>query len=692
MIRKYKFGKPFETEAVVENIPAERGEMPYFKTETGENGIVFSYIMDKQDIVYGLGENLRGINKRGWKYESNCSDDPNHMESKRSLYGAHNFIIVDGKERFGAFIDYPGFISFDIGYERHDTITISACSGDMYVYIIEGNSAADIVKQFRRLIGKSYAAPLWAMGYMQSRWGYMCEKDIREVADNFRSNGIPIDSVCLDIDYMERYKDFTVDKERFPDLPRLCSEMKEKNIRLVPIIDAGVKIEDGYDVYEEGKAKGYFCKRKDGTDFVAGVWPGKTHFPDMLNAEARKWFGDKYSLLLDAGIEGFWNDMNEPAIFYSEEGLEKAKKRYEELIGKPLDINGFFSLSGNFSISNDPKDYERFYHNVNGEKIVHSKVHNLFGYNMTRAAGEAFERLSPDKRILMFSRSSYIGMHRYGGIWTGDNQSWWSHLLLNIKMMPSLNMCGFIYTGADLGGFGADTTPDLLLRWLEFGIFTPLMRNHSALGTRLQEPYRFDLMPQMRDVIRLRYSLLPYLYSEYMNAVLNDEMYFSPLAFEFTEDEMCRRVEDQLLLGRGAMVTPVYEQNARGRYVYLPEEMLFVKFMAEGKREYKVMPKGHHYIDAELEETPLFIRKNSFIPLAAPAMSTAELDRDNLEIVGFIEEGHTAEYVLYEDDGFTRDYGNPENYKKIVISNEKGSITVKENGGKRLSVTAVFAE
>ncbi|MGN0596515.1 MAG: TIM-barrel domain-containing protein [Ruminiclostridium sp.] len=692
MIRKYKLGKPFETEAVVENIPAETGEMPYFKVKTEEDGIAFSYIMDKQDIVYGLGENLRGINKRGWKYESNCSDDPNHTESKRSLYGAHNFIIVDGKERFGVFIDYPGFIAFDIGYERHDTITISAYSRDMYVYIIEGDSAANIVKQFRRLIGKSYIAPLWAMGYMQSRWGYMCEKDIREVADNFRSNGIPIDSVCLDIDYMERYKDFTVDKERFPDLPKLCSEMKEQNIRLVPIIDAGVKIEDGYDVYEEGKAKGYFCKREDGTDFVAGVWPGKTHFPDMLNADVRKWFGDKYSLLLDAGIEGFWNDMNEPAIFYSEEGLEEAKKRYEELIGKPLDINGFFRLSGNFSISNDPKDYERFYHNVNGEKVVHSKVHNLYGYNMTRAAGEAFRRLSPDKRILMFSRSSYIGMHRYGGIWTGDNQSWWSHLLLNIKMMPSLNMCGFIYTGADLGGFGADTTPDLLLRWLEFGIFTPLMRNHSAAGTRMQEPYRFDLMPQMRDVIKLRYSLLPYLYSEYMNAVLNDEMYFKPLAFDFPEDEMCRRVEDQLMLGKAAMVAPVYEQNARGRYVYLPEEMLFVKFMADGKREYRVMPKGHHYIDAELEETPLFIRKNSFIPFAAPSMSTAELDRDNLEIIGFIEEGQRAEYVLYEDNGFTRDYGNPENYKKIVITNEKGNITVKENGGKKLSVTAVFAK
>ncbi len=687
MIRKYKFGTPIETEAVVKEMPCESGKMPYLTADVNDKNAVFSYTMEKHDIVYGLGENLRGINKRGWKYESNCSDDPNHLETKKSLYGAHNFIIVDGREKFGVFVDFPGFMSFDIGYEKYDTITITTAYPDMYVYIIDGESAADIVKQFRKLIGKSYIAPFWAMGYMQSRWGYMNESDIRQVADGFRSNGIPIDSVCMDIDYMERYKDFTIDSQRFPDFPSFVGEMKEKNIRLVPIIDAGVKIEDGYETYEEGKAKGYFCKRADGTDFVAGVWPGRTHFPDMLNADARKWFGDKYSVLLDAGIEGFWNDMNEPAIFYSDEGLEEAKQRYEELIEKPLDINGFFRLSGNFSISNDSRDYERFYHNMNGEKVVHSKVHNLFGYNMTRAAGEAFERLSPDKRILMFSRSSYIGMHRYGGIWTGDNQSWWSHLLLNIKMMPSLNMCGFIYTGADLGGFGADTTGDLVLRWLEFGIFTPLMRNHSAAGTRVQEPYRFDLMPQMRDVIKLRYSLLPYLYSEYMNAVLNDEMYFKPLAFDYPEDEMCGTVEDQLMLGRGAMVAPVHEQNARGRYVYPPEEMLFVKFKADGQREYQVMSAGHHYIQVELEETPLFIRKNSFIPFAAPAMSTEQLDRANLELIGFVENGQTAEYTLYEDDGFSNDYGNPDNYKKIVVSKENGKAAVKENGGKNLTLT-----
>src|SRR5699024_9982413 len=197
------------------------------------------------------------------------------------------------------------------------------------------------------------------------------------------------------------------------------------------------------------------------------------------------------------------------------------------------------------SLSNNTEDYKEFYHEFHGERVRDDRVHNLFGFNMTRAAGEAFERLVPEKRILMFSRSSYIGMHRYGGIWRGDSRSWWSHLLLSIKMMPSLNMCGFLYTGADLGGFGADTTEDLLLRWLAFGIFTPLMRNHSAMGTRRQEVYQFDRIEGFRHIIGLRYRLIPYLYSEYMKAAVRDEMMFRPLAFDYPEDRYALDVEDQ---------------------------------------------------------------------------------------------------------------------------------------------------
>ena len=514
MIQKYVYGKPFSTEAVVTEVAAGEGTPAYGRIET-EQGFCFTYIMEETDIVYGLGEANRGLNKRGYCYISDCTDDPNHTEDKRSLYGAHNFIVVSGKETFGLFFDYPSAMTFDIGYTRMDTLQVSCAESGLNLFVIDGGSPYDIVKQFRKIIGRSYIPPKFAFGFGQSRWGYKTKEDFRKVADGYRENNIPLDMVYMDIDYMQDFKDFTLNEKNFPDFPEFVQEMKDKNLRLIPIIDAGVKIEDGYNVYEEGVKNRYFCQREDGSDFVAAVWPGDTHFPDVLNDEARAWFGDKYRILTDQGIEGFWNDMNEPAIFYSPEGIEELKgllKHFLEnddhnsgvnagtlAVAPTSDTNdsaeqdidsgaSIWPLMGKIGgLANSKEDYRRFYHIVNGEKIRHDKVHNLFGYHMTRAAGEAFERIDPEKRFLMFSRSSYIGMHRYGGIWMGDNKSWWSHILLNLKMLPSLNMCGFLYTGADLGGFGADTTRDLLLRWLALGVFTPLMRDHAAAGTRDQE-------------------------------------------------------------------------------------------------------------------------------------------------------------------------------------------------------------
>ena len=313
-------------------------------------------------------------------------------------------------------------------------------------------------------------------------------------------------------------------------------------------------------------------------------------------------------------------------------------------------------------LSNSAADYRRFYHRVDGELVRHDRVHNLYGYNMTRAAGEAFERIAPGKRLLLFSRASYIGAHRYGGVWMGDNNAWWSHLLLNLKMLPSLNMCGFLYTGADLGGFGKDTTRDLLLRWLALGVFTPLMRNHAAAGTRDQECYRFEDTADFRHVIGVRYRLLPYIYSEFMKAALRDGLYCRPLAFVYPADPVAVQVEDQLIIGDEIMIAPVYTQNARGRCVYLPEEMKLVKFLPDGTLAERVLAQGHHYIDVALNEVPLFIRKDRCIPLAAAGAEYVEaVDAAHLELLGY--EG--ADYELYDDDGFSTDYENPENWRVL---------------------------
>ena len=644
MVEKYVFGSPFETEAVTAQIPAKAfaGALACGEISV-EKGFCYQCQMSDTDVIYGLGEANRGINKRGYRYVSNCTDDPHHTEDKTSLYGAHNFIVVSGKQHVGLFFDYPATISFDIGYTQQNLLTVSCERADLYLYVITGESAYDVVKQFRKIIGTSYIAPKYAFGFGQSRWGYKTAEDIERVVRGYRDHQLPIDMVYLDIDYMQDYKDFTVNAERFPAFEQFVQKMKAEKIHLIPIIDAGVKIEKGYEIYEEGLEKGYFCKREDGSAFVAAVWPGWTHFPDVLNPDARAWFGGKYELLTSLGIDGFWNDMNEPAIFYSEEGiraLNQAVSDHVKTFGAdamvdnpdaiPFEARGILER-----IQNNPEDYKRFYHNVNGTMIRHDLVHNLYGYNMTRAAGEALRKIAPDKNMLLFSRSSYIGMHRYGGIWTGDNQSWWSHILLNLKMLPSLNMCGFLYIGADLGGFGADTTRDLLLRWLALGVFTPLMRNHTALGTREQECYQFEQIEDFRHVVGVRYRLIPYLYSVYVKAAERGEMYFRPLGFDFPNDRRAVETEDQLLLGDEAMIAPVYTQNVSGRTVYLPEEMKFVKFLPDGTIYEEILPQGTHYVEVALNEVPLFIRKGKCIPVVEAAQSVEAIDLETVKYLGY---------------------------------------------------------
>lgn len=651
MVIRSVFGHPIETDAVLAKPDAVSFQNG--KIEKREDG--FYVTMKPEDIVYGLGENLRGINKRGWKYISSCNDDPLHSEDKCSLYGAHNFILISGETNTGIFVDTPGKVIFDIGYTKYEELHIQLETEDFEIYVIENETPDAVITEFRSLIGRSYIPPKWAFGYGQSRWSYFTSDEVREVVRKHRENHIPLDSVYLDIDYMDAYKDFTINPETFADFDELVEEMKQQHIHLVPIIDAGVKKEDGYEVYEEGKKNNYFCKDAEGNDFIVGVWPGKCCFPDMLNDKAREWFGNQYKMLLDKGIDGFWNDMNEPAIFYSEKRMDDVFAKLAEYGKMNLDVQTFFACKDLvMSMSNNEEDYASFYHNYKGQRICHKDVHNLFGYYMTRSASEAFERIVPDKRILMYSRSSYIGMHRYSGIWQGDNLSWWSHLLLNIKMMPSLNMCGFLYTGADLGGFGADTTEDLMIRWLSFGIFTPLMRNHSANGTRRQEVYQFEKTEVFRQIISVRYKLLLYLYSEFMKAAINNTMMFRPLGFVYGKDEIARTVEDQLLIGDSIMVAPVYEQNAAGRVVYLPESMKMLRFHEGNVLEEQVYEKGHHYIEMPLGDICIFIRKNAILPLAEGGEYVEDVNTDSLTLYSYGE--NPTPYMLYDDDGNTKEY------------------------------------
>ncbi|MBM7561758.1 glycoside hydrolase family 31 protein [Fusibacter tunisiensis] len=643
--------------------------------------IIWDIPLRPTDSVYGLGESVRGMNKRGFEYRSFCSDDPNHTPDKQALYGAHNFLIIHGASPVGIYVDFAGEVIFDVDFIKSDFLQIRVSSVDVTFYIFEG-SGKEIVKKFRTLIGQSYIPPKWGFGYQQSRWSYETAERVTEIATLFDEYDIPCDAIYLDIDYMERFKDFTIDAKAFPDFEKFVETLYKSGIHLVPIIDAGVKVEPDYEVYEEGIENDYFVKTDEGKPFPAAVWPGKVHFPDFLNPEVESWFGEKYHKLMDLGIEGFWNDMNEPAIFYSEQGLKDAIEFAEQQKGKNLDIYTFFELKDRIlNLSNSMTDYKRMYHTYEGKKVNHLDVHNLYGYHMTKAAAKGFESYDSNKRFLMITRASHIGMAKYSGIWTGDNHSWWEHLKLNVQMMPGLNMAGFVYSGADTGGFGGNVSPELLTRWHQFSLFTPLFRNHSAMGTRPQEPWAMDAktLSLIRDVIRLRYALIPFLYSEFMAAVLENKLLFAPLSF-FYSDHYSRSVEDQVMFGDGIMLAPVYTQNARGRMTYCPEDMVLWKaenYESLSKDQLTLLDQGHHYIDLNLSQIPIFIRKNKLIVLVKPKNRVNDLDLAEITVIGFVDT--VAEYTLTNDDGFTKAYETLKTKFTVTRKTEGFSIQVDTN-------------
>lgn len=655
MITKYTFGKPFNTEAVV-NFPqdsvsfTDRPELFPEGTVSLENGFSYEYTLTPDTMIFGLGQSMGGINKRGNIYDMWCTDEFSHTEEKKSLYGSHNFLIIfepETSKAFGLFFDYPGRLLIDAAFTNFDTLKITTEEPHLDLYFIEGTSLSDLTNQFRAMIGKSYVPPLWAMGYMQSRWGYGSEKDLHRVYDEYKKKGIPLDAIFLDIDYMNGFRDFSVNKDNFEDFSKTVSEFQQKHIHIVPIIDAGIKVEDA-DPDKEGLEKGYFCKKANGKPFAAGVWPGLSHFTDYLNPEAREWFGKLYKTLTDAGIDGFWNDMNEPALFYSEDGLKAGLSKIKTLVNNENpNVYDTWELKDTINtLQNNLNDYKSFYHQVpqelaggladsvkNGIATVnHAKVHNLYGYNMTRAASDFFTK-NVKQPVLLFSRASYIGAHRYGGIWTGDNAAWWAHIELLIHQLPGLNMTGFLYTGCDLGGFGCNTSRELLLRFLGIGIWTPLMRNHSALGTREQECYQFENTEDFRGLINFRYRIIPYLYETLKKCSKENKLFFKPLAFDFPKDEIALQIEDQLLLGDDIMIAPVYKQNEKGRTVYLPEEMKMVccrpgSGLDKGKPEITTLKEGTHFIKYAPNEVVFFIRKGRSISVVNPAQTTAELKED----------------------------------------------------------------
>ncbi|GAB4564003.1 MAG: glycoside hydrolase family 31 protein [Anaerolineae bacterium] len=569
--------------------------------------------------IFGLGEKVGPLDKRDHKWEMwNTDAHPRHLPTTDPMY--ESFPVYIGLRPgmgYARFFDNTWRSHFDFGYTEPGVFRYDAAGGELNYYFIYGPTPREILRRYADLTGHMPMPPRWALGHQQCRWSYFPEAKVREVATKLREHRLPTDVIYLDIDYMEGYRVFTWDEERFPKPAQMIDDLRQMGFRVVTIIDPGVKVDKLYAVYREGVERGYFLRKPDGQLFVGPVWPGESVFPDFTHPEVRRWWGDLHRALVDVGVAGIWDDMNEPSVFGG--------------IGWTMD--------------------EDVVHYDHGHHTPHSKSHNVYGLLMARATREGLERLRPEERPFVLTRAAYAGVQRYAAVWMGDNSSWWEHLWLAMPMCMSVGLVGQPFVGVDIGGFSDDCTPELYARWVQLGAFTPLCRTHSAMGTRDQEPYAFG--PQVTEIARryleLRYRLLPYTYTLFWEAANTGAPIMRPLLFSYPDDVTTYGISDEFLWGEALLVAPIYQEKVTHRAVYLPHGD-WIDFWT-GQRLH-----GPTWIVAEapLDRLPLYVRAGSIIPTGPVMQHTDERPLDELTLE--IYTGASGEFTLYEDDGLTLAY------------------------------------
>lgn len=572
--------------------------------------------------IYGLGERAGLLNKRGRRYSHWTRDCWNYDAHSDNLYQAIPFaLFLRPNLCYGLFLHCTHWSQFDLGQIDPEQWAIEVRAPELDYYLIYGPTPALVLETYTQLTGRPPLPPLWALGYQQCRWSYASAAQVQTVAQQFRQRQIPCDVIYLDIDYMRGYRVFTWDPCRFPEPAQLMAQLHEAGFRVVAIVDPGVKFEPeaDYAVFDEGLAQDFFIRRADGHLFHGYVWPGKVLFPDFLRPGVRQWWGSWQRVLTQAGVDGIWNDMNEPAL------NDRPFGDGGQIVDIPLDA------------PQGPPD----------EPTTHAEVHNLYGLLMTRASREGLEQLNPNRRPFVLTRSGFAGIQRWAAVWTGDNQSSWEHLEMSLPMLLNLGLSGVSFVGADIGGFGGNATPELFARWMQMGILYPLMRGHSALGTRPHEPWSFgpEIEAICRQAIQLRYQLLPYLYSLFWESSQTGSPILRPLLYEFPDDPQTYEISDQAMLGSALLAAPVVRPGVRCRAVYLPQGTWFDWWTGQAHT-------GPRYIlvPAPLEQLPLFVRGGSVLPLAPPCPSTAHLRRDQPHLKLYPGNGS---FTLYEDDGET---------------------------------------
>ena len=613
---------------------------PSFKDEEGN-----VYISKVNDCLayYGLGEKGGDLNKKGCYTENFNTDDPETDDDSITYYKTIPFYVALKEEAtYGIFFDNSFRSYFDMGKEMGDRIFFGAIGGQIQYYFIPGENIKEVVKNYTALTGRMEMPPLWSLGYQQCRFSYFSQEEVRELVKTFEEKDIPLDVVYLDIDYMDGFRVMTFKTPNFDDAAGLISDLKEKGIRTITIIDPGVKVDEEYDVFKRGKEGNHFTKKLDGEMFIGAVWPGDSAFPDFSNKDCREWWKSELKKFIsEHGMDGIWNDMNEPCVF-----------------------------------NNDHKTMlETCLHNSDNGVIEHKEFHNRYGFEMSRCSKEAQEELHPNERGFSMTRATYAGGQRYSSVWTGDNMSLWSQMRMSISMNANLGISGFSFVGNDVSGFGLDSSEELFIRWMEMGPFIPIFRNHSNMYTRRQEPWAFGPRAEKiaKKSIELRYELLPYIYDLYYISHKEGLPIFRPMIMEYEKDMNLLNMREQFMLGENMLVAPVLYEGERSKTVYLPKGSWFNYFTME-----KLQGGKWYKLPCELDEILVFVKEGAIIPTYNKKFRNVKERPNNILLKVF---GENAKGFHYNDDGHTMEYLEGKyTYMDIKVVDGKEELKLINNG------------
>jgi alpha-glucosidase len=582
--------------------------------------LVCQKVLPPGEHCYGLGERTGMLDKRGCRYTNWTTDTWNHGPSTDEMYQAIPFVLALRPATgltYGLYFNNTFRTVFDLGYTRPDRYRLEAEGGALDYCIIHGATPAEVVRGFTEVVGRMALPPRWALGYQQSRWSYASEAEVRAVVAGFRKHNLPGEVIYLDIDYMDGFRDFTWNRETFPEPERLIADLREEGFRVVPIIDPGIKDEPGNPVYDSGVAGGHFLRDATGQLAHGFVWPGSCVFPDFARAGTRAWWAEWHQSLIAAGVAGIWNDMNEPSTGGSE---------------IPLDA----------SAGDDARP------------ATFAEVRNVYAHLEARATRAALLVARPDERPFVLTRAGFAGTAAHSAMWTGDNASSWEHLEMSLPQLSNLGLSGVPFCGPDIGGFFGNATPELFARWIELGALYPFARGHSWRGSTPHEPWVFgdDVTNVARRYLELRYRLLPYLYTLFERAASTGEPIWRPLVYAYPTDPEVTALHDQALIGPDLLVAPVTRPGMSARHVYLPVGTWHDYWTGE-----QLFGPQHLLAPAPLGTLPLYARAGAIIP-SGPAMRQSDERPLNPLTLDLYLGGDTDEAwgELYEDDGHTFAY------------------------------------